>query len=140
MPATLNPACPLCSLRFGTKPRMGLHIREDHHQRVPRADAPAHGHDVASTPARTAKEATGRTTRCRRRAGRAMTALRRALRAVNAELPRASQALIRPTRAPQPGPQTPAPPTGQPRNTARRTATERADRDDCLICQAIVSF
>jgi hypothetical protein len=36
MPSMLNPACPLCGLRFGNKPLLDLHLREDHRQRVPR--------------------------------------------------------------------------------------------------------
>jgi hypothetical protein len=34
MPITLNPACPLCGLRFGNQPHLDLHIREDHRQPV----------------------------------------------------------------------------------------------------------
>jgi len=34
MPITLNPACPLCGLRFGNQPLLDLHIREDHRQPV----------------------------------------------------------------------------------------------------------
>ena len=37
MPTTLNPACPLCGLRFGNRPLLDLHIREDDRQRVPGA-------------------------------------------------------------------------------------------------------
>jgi hypothetical protein len=36
MPSTLNPACPLCGLRFENKPLLDLHSRDDH-QRVFRA-------------------------------------------------------------------------------------------------------
>lgn len=160
MPSTLNPACPLCGLRFGNKPLLDLHIREDHRQRVPRAQdghrdpgstrvaappayGPLHGHDGTPTPSRTTKEATARTTRRRRPAGRAITAMRRALRAVrnvSDEPLRASGAAIRSTRAWQARPQTPAPPGGQRRKARERTAAERADRDDCLICRASVSF
>jgi hypothetical protein len=75
-----------------------------------------------------------------RGAGRAMTALRKALRAASAELPRASQAIIRPARPARVGLRAPAPPAGPPRKASRRTAAERADRDDCLICRACVSF
>ena len=99
MPTTKIPACPLCGLRFANKPLLDLHIREDHRQPVPRAqdghrdpgstrarasraDAPPHGHDPASAPSRTTKEATARTTRRRQHAGRAITALRGGLRAV----------------------------------------------------------
>ena len=35
MTATLHPACPLCGLRFGSRPLLDLHIREDHRQRDP---------------------------------------------------------------------------------------------------------
>ena len=37
MPSTMNPDCLLCGLRFGNKPLLDLHIREDHRQPVPRA-------------------------------------------------------------------------------------------------------
>ncbi len=30
MPSTLNPACPLCGLRFSNGALLDLHIREDH--------------------------------------------------------------------------------------------------------------
>ena len=160
MPSTLNPACPPCGLRFENKPLLDLHIREDHRQRVPRAqdghrdpgstrvaappaDGPPHGHDGAPAPSLTTKEATARTTRHRHPPGRAITALLRALRAVrniSDEPLRASGAAIRPARARQARPQTPAPPGGQRRKAQERTATERADRDDCLICRACVSF
>jgi hypothetical protein len=99
MPSTLNPACPLCGLRFGNKPLLDPHLRDDHRQRVacPRDDhldpgssrAPASGvdtprdpHDVASTPSRTSKETTATQTRRGRRHGRAVTALRKALHAL----------------------------------------------------------
>lgn len=156
MPSTMNPACLLCGLGFGNKPLLDLHIREDHHQPVPRAqdghrdpgvtraaasraDGPPHGHDLASAPSRTAKT-TARTTRHRRRDGRA--ALRRGLRAVryiSDELLRASGAVTRSARA-QPRPQTPVPPAGQARKARRRTVADRADREDCLICRAGISF
>ena len=88
MLSTLNPACPLCGLRFENKPLLDLHIREDHRQRVFRernedsdpgsTPAPASGAvsqpdpaDPAATPAR------------RGRADRAKTALWRALRALH---------------------------------------------------------
>jgi hypothetical protein len=160
MPITLNPACPLFGLRFGNKPLLELHIRQDHRQRVPgaqnghrdrgstraavpRHDSPADGHDLAFTPSRTTKEATAMTGRRPPRGGRAMTALRRArcaLRNVNDEPPRASEAVICPARAPQPRPQAPVSPGGKPGKARRRTAVERADREDCLICRASVSF
>lgn len=34
MPITLNPACPLCGMRFGNQPLLDLHIREDHRRPV----------------------------------------------------------------------------------------------------------
>lgn len=139
---------------------MNLHIREDHRQPIPhaqdghrdpggaraaasRSDGPPHGHDLASAPSRITKEATARTTRHRRRAGRAITALRgglRAVRCVSDELLRASGAVIRFARAPQPCPQTPVPPAGQARKAQRHTVADRADREDCLICRASISF
>lgn len=161
MPSTMNPDCLLCGLRFGNKPLLNLHIREGHRQSVPRAqdghldsgstragasgaDGPPHGHDLASAPSRTTKEATARTMRCRRRADRAITGLREGLRAVRCasnELLCASGAvIIRSARAPQPRPQTPVAPAGQARKTRRRTVADRADREDCLICRASISF
>jgi hypothetical protein len=160
MPSTMNPDCLLCGLRFGNKPLLDLQIREDHRQPVPRAqdghldpgstragasraDGPPHGHYLASAPSRITKEATARTTRRRRRAGRAITALRgglRAVRCVSDELLRASGAVIRSARAPQPRPQTPVSPAGQARKAQRRTVADRADREDCLICRASISF
>lgn len=70
MPSMLNPACPLCGLRFGNKPLLELHIREDHRQHVarapdrhldpgstraaaPGADTPRDGQNAASAPSRT---------------------------------------------------------------------------------------
>lgn len=42
----LNSACPLCGLRYASRPLLELHIREDHRgpQRRPRAKAPANEH------------------------------------------------------------------------------------------------
>ena len=148
MPSTMNPDCLLCGLRFGNKPLLDLHIREDHRRPVPRAqdghldpgstrarasraDGPPHGHDLASAPSRITKEATARTTRRRRRVGRAITALRgglRAVRCVSDELLRASGAVIRSARAPQPRPQTPVYPAGQARKAQRRTVAASHSR------------
>jgi hypothetical protein len=153
MTSTLTPACPLCGLRYQSKPLLELHIREDHRQRVPRQhdghrdpgstraaaprpDSAPDERDLASTPSRTAREATA-VTAGHPRSGRAMTALRRALRAlrsVNNERLRASEAVIRPARARQP--RAPVRPGGKPGKARRRTATERADREACPICQA----
>ena len=33
MTSTLTPACPLCGLRYASKPLLDLHIREDHRPR-----------------------------------------------------------------------------------------------------------
>ena len=33
MTSTLNPTCPLCGLRYASKPLLELHIREDHRPR-----------------------------------------------------------------------------------------------------------
>jgi hypothetical protein len=160
MPSTLNPAGPLSGLRFGNKPLPDLHVQEGHCQRVlcaqdghddpgstraavSRADGLPHVQDLASTPSRTTKEATAWTTTPGRRVGRAMTALRGALRVVrnlDDEPLRASQAVIPFGRAPRGRPQTPVPPPGRPRKAQRRTAAERADREDCLICRASISF
>ena len=41
MTSTLNPACPLCGLRYASKPLLELHIREDHAQRDAQPAAPA---------------------------------------------------------------------------------------------------
>jgi len=155
MSSTLNPACRLCGLRFGNRPLLDLHIREDH-QYVLRAqdghndpgitratasrdDGPPHGRDQPSTPPRTMKEATAGTTRRRLRAGRAVTTLYRALSAVrygNDGLLRAPGAVIRFARAQLARLQIPALPARQPQKVQGRTAAERADRDDCLICRA----
>ena len=97
MTVTLTPTCPLCGLRYASRPMLELHIREDHRQRR-RAEpgGPSRGHGVASRPSGTTKEVT------------AMTATRRLIRAVrhvNDELVRASEAIIRSARVPQPRPQ-----------------------------------
>ena len=98
MLSTLNPACPLCGLRFENKPLLDLHIREDHRQRVFRERnddsdpgstlAPASGAeslpdpaDPAATPSWTSKKAARPASRGR--ADRAKTALWRALRALH---------------------------------------------------------
>jgi len=36
MTSTLTPACPLCGLRYASKPLLELHIREDHRPGAPR--------------------------------------------------------------------------------------------------------
>jgi hypothetical protein len=159
MPSTMNPDYLLCGLRFGNKPLRDLHIREDHRQPVPRvqdghldpgstradasrADGPPHGHDLASAPSRITKEATVRTTRRRRRRPGHHRPARglRAVRCVSDELLRASGAVIRSARAPQPRAQTPVSPAGQARKAQQRTVADRTDREDCFICRASISF
>lgn len=86
MLSTLNPACPLCGLRFENKPLLDLHIRDDHRQRVSRerngdsdpgsTRAPASGVESPPDPADPATAKRGR-------ADRAKTALRRALHALH---------------------------------------------------------
>jgi hypothetical protein len=98
MLTTVNPACPLCGLRFENKPLLDLHIREDHRQRVSRerngdsdpgstrtpasgAEGPPDPADPAATPSWTSKKTAGQARRGR--ADRAKTAVRRALRALH---------------------------------------------------------
>ncbi len=102
MPNTLNPACPLCGLRFENQPIMELHIREDHRRRASResnddgdpgitrspttgADNLADANEPAAAPSRTSTAtatatATGGPAGRRGRVRRAKTALRRTLR------------------------------------------------------------
>ena len=117
MTVTLTPTCPLCGLRYASKPLLELHIREDHRQRR-RAEpgGPSRGHGLAPKPSGTTKEVT------------AMTATRRLIRTVrhvNDELVRASEAIIRSARVPQPRPQASAPADA---DAHPGTATERAGR------------
>ena len=135
MTGTPNPACPLCGLRFGSGALLDLHIREDHRQRgrypgdtqipLPPVGSASHRHNPASTPPRTMKEVTAMTATHRPRPGRTMSGPRRVIRAlryVNDELTRASEAIIRSARAPQPRPRV--------RATAAegRDAAERVDQ------------
>ena len=143
MTSTLNPACPLCGLRYASKPLLELHIREDHRPRrraQPRrldadgtgvsssaADRPSCRSGPASRPDRTVTEVTAMTAARRPRLRHVMTVPRlvlRALRHVNDELMLASEAIIRSARAPQSRPQTQAPAA---RDTHPDTAAERAD-------------
>lgn len=51
MTSTLNPACPLCGLRYASKPLLELHIREDHRPRRARPGRPGDaGGTRASSP------------------------------------------------------------------------------------------
>jgi hypothetical protein len=86
MLSTLNPACPLCGLRFENKPLLDLHIRDDHRQRVSRerngdsdpgsTRAPASGAESLPDPADPAAAKRGR-------ADWTKTVLRRALHALH---------------------------------------------------------
>ena len=148
MPSTLAPACSLCGLRFANRPLLELHIREDHLERnrpaepdhddssgvqvfQPGAGEPSGGQNQTSRLPRTTKVVIAMTVTRRprrRRPGWAMTAPRRAIRAlryVNEELVRASEAMIRFARAPQPRPRPDAPAGKDARPTS---VTERADR------------
>jgi hypothetical protein len=92
------------------------------------ADRPSRRPGLASGPGRGVQEVTATTAAHRPRLGRVVTVPRRVLRAlrhVNDELMRASEAIIRSARAPQSRPQTQAPAV---RATHPDTATERADR------------
>lgn len=92
--SSTNPACPLCGMRFGSRPLLDLHIREDHRQHATSglnddrdpggARAPADGTDsspgvraAAATPPQTPD---GRKPKRNGFAGQAMAALRRAFR------------------------------------------------------------
>ena len=135
MPSTLAPACSPCGLRFASRPLLELHIREDHVPRnrpaepdhddssgvkasQPSAGGPSRRQNQASRLPRTTNEVIAMTVTRRprrRRPGWAMTAPRRAIRAlryVNEELVRASEAMIRSARAPQTRPR-PAAPAGK---------------------------
>lgn len=117
MTTTLAPTCLLCGLRYANRPMLELHIREDHRRRRhAEPDVPPHGHELAPRPSRTTKEVT------------AMTATRRMIRAarhVNDELLRASEAIIRSARTPQPRPSASAPADAE---TRPGTVSERAGR------------
>jgi hypothetical protein len=144
MTSTLNPTCPLCGLRYDSKPLLELHIREDHRPRrrahpgrldagstpasSSAAGSPSHRSGLASRPSRTVKEVTAMIATHHPQPGQEITVVRRVLRAlrhVNDELMRASEAIIRSARAPQSRPQTQAPAA---RDTRPGTAADRADR------------
>ena len=144
MTSTLNPACPLCGLRYASKPLLELHIREDHRPRrraqpghldasgtrasSPAAGSPSRRSGPASRPSRTVKEVTAMTAARRPRLSQTMTVPRRVLRAlrfVNNELTLASEAIIRSARAPQSRPRIQAP---EFRNPQPDAATDRADQ------------
>ncbi len=144
MTSTPTPACPLCGLRYASKPLLDLHIREDHRPRrraqprllgvdgtqtsSPPAGRPSRRSGLASRPSRAVKEVTAMTAARRPRPGQVMAVVRRVLRALrhaNDELARASEANIRTARAPQSRPRTQAPAARQARPDA---AADRADR------------
>jgi hypothetical protein len=144
MTSTLTPACPLCGLRYESKPLLELHIREDHRPRrrapsssldpggtqasSPVAGRPSHRSGLTSRPSRTVKEVTAMRATRRPRLGQVMTVPRRVLRAlrhVNDELMRASEAIIRSARAPQSRTRIQVLAA---RDTRPGTATDRADR------------
>ncbi|HEX5302315.1 MAG TPA: hypothetical protein VFW50_35505 [Streptosporangiaceae bacterium] len=119
MTATPHPACPLCGLRFGSRPLLDLHIREDHRRRdqggaripMPRSGTASDLPAPASTPLRTTEEVTAMTAARPSRPGGVTAGPRRvvhALRYVNGELTRAFEAIVRSARAPRPRPRTQA--------------------------------
>jgi hypothetical protein len=73
MTSTLIPACPLCGLRYESRPLLELHIREDHRHQTgrressgtgasrPSAGSPSREDYLASRPSRTVKEVTAMT-------------------------------------------------------------------------------
>lgn len=144
MTSMLNPTCPLCGLRYASKPLLELHIREDHRPRrraqSGRLDAdgtrapssaagnPSHRSGLACRPSRTVKEVTAMTAARRPRPGQLMAVVRRVLRAlrhVNDELMRTSEATILSARAAQSRPHIQALAARQARPDA---AADRADR------------
>lgn len=139
-----NPTCPLCGLRFASKPLLELHIRDDHRPRrreqathgdasgIPSSSAaasPSVRSSLASRPSRTVKEVTAMTAARRPRPGQAMTVLRpviRALRHVNDELTRTSEAIICSARVPQSRPHVQTPAARDPRPHAIKEPADRA--------------
>jgi hypothetical protein len=129
MTGTLIPTCPLCGLRYENRPLLELHIREDHRQsRHDEPGGPSRSHGLASRPSATTKEVTATTAARSARPDQAMTAPRRAIRAlryVNDELMRASEAIIRSARVPRPRPQASVPADAE---AHPGSAAERANR------------
>jgi len=159
MTATLHPACPLCGLRFGSRPLLDLHIREDHRQRDPgdtRIPMPRPGtasdlptpvaapvratKEMTATKEVTAtKEMTATTAAHRPRPGSITPGPRRvlhALRYANDELTRAFEAIIRSARAPKPRPRPQAtehrPPAQATGTRPRAQATADGSRDNAV--------
>lgn len=144
--AGYSPTCPLCGLGYANEPLLELHIREDHlpgrREDPDHADCangqtsqpPAGGkskHDLSSGPAHTTNEVIAMTAARRPhrpRARRAMTIPGRAIRALrytHEELLRASEAMIRSARVPQPRRQPDVPQRAQARPVATRGMTTR---------------
>lgn len=117
MTATLHPACPLCGLRFGSRPLLDLHIREDHRQHdpgdaripLPRSGTASDLPAPAAAPVRATKEVTATTAaHPPRRITPGPFRVLHALRYANDELTRAFEAIVRSARAPRPRPRTQA--------------------------------
>lgn len=129
MTGTLTPTCPLCGLRYENRPLLELHVREDHHQsRHDEPGGPSRSYGLASGSSGTMREVTATTAACSARPGQAMTAPRRAIRAlgyVNDELMRASETIIRSARVPRPRPQASVPADAE---AHPGSAAERANR------------
>ena len=129
MTGTLTPTCPLCGLRYESRPLLELHVREDHAQsRHDEPGGPSRSHGLASRSSGTTKEVTATTAARSARPGQAMTAPRRAIRAlryINNELMRASEAIIRSARVPRPRPQASVPADAE---AHPGSAAERANR------------
>lgn len=144
MTRTLTPHCPFCGLRFGSRPLLELHIREDHLHRDPlrkpdqrdpnprpsgqQRDGPAR-HDQPTMASRTQEAVTVSDTRRPRKRGTgwAAAAVRRtasAFRHANAELLLASEALFRPAGAQQPPRREDPPASGH----TRPATSDPADR------------
>ena len=120
MTTTLTPTCPLCGLRFESRPLLELHLREDHaHTGRPAAsqdglDARASGprpsdragRDQSAAPSRTQESVAPKNQRPGQpRSRRTAAVLRRvagAFRHANAELQLASEAMLRPPGARRP--------------------------------------
>ena len=130
MPGTLTPTCSICGRRFGSRPLLELHVREDHRRcdhnepgragltdalaSEPRAGVPARRSRQASMPPSAAKEvitmAATQQPQQRLRSGWTMTALRgliRTVRHVNDELLLASELMFRPPGKPRTQARTP---------------------------------
>lgn len=149
MSATLIQTCPLCGLRYSNRALLELHIREDHPKQNHRAAPDGSDSGDSETPeynaggssrtnasasrlSRPEEESVTPRTATRRThrpgLGWVMTAVRRAVRALryaNDELLRASEAMIRSARAPQPRPRPEAP-----AGTDAQRAPDRTEHSD----------